>query len=138
MNDNTTDHDANGFDDERFRAGLQMRSQVVGAEHVAASGGTDPATASDLQRYVTEIGWGTIWRRGGLELKTRSFLTVAMLIALNRPHELRVHLRGAVNNGATEAELRELVLHAIPYCGFPAAIDAMRHVDELFAESEEG
>lgn len=124
-------------DAARFIRGYGMRSQVLGAEHVARSGGANRDEANDIQRLITQIGWGTVWPRGVLEIKTRSMITVAMLIALNRPHELRVHLRGAVNNGATEEELREAVLHSILYCGFPAAIDAMRHVDELFNDDAE-
>ncbi len=128
-----TGYDFTSDDEARFARGQALRSQVLGEEHVARSGASSLSDASTMQQLITQIGWGTIWPRGVLELKTRSMLTVAMLIALNRPHELRIHLRGAVNNGATEAELREAVVHAILYCGFPAAIDAMRHVDDLFA-----
>ncbi len=117
-----------------FDKGAALRSQVLGADHVARNGGTDIGAATELQRLMTEVGWGTIWPRGVLELKTRSLLTVAMLIALDRPHELTTHLRGALNNGASREEIRESVIHAIPYCGFPAAIDAMRTVDALFAD----
>ncbi len=117
-----------------FDKGATLRSQVLGADHVARNGGTDIADANQLHRLMTEIGWGTIWPRGVLELKTRSLITVAMLIALDRPHELKTHLRGALNNGASREEIRESVIHAIPYCGFPAAIDAMGVVDGLFAE----
>lgn len=117
-----------------FALGATVRSQVLGADHVARNGGTDLDAATPLQRLMTEIGWGTFWTRGVLELKERSFITVAMLIALNRPHELLTHLRGAVNNGASRDELRELVIHAVPYCGFPAAIDAFRVLDALFDE----
>jgi 4-carboxymuconolactone decarboxylase len=117
-----------------FAKGAALRSQVLGADHVARNGGTDIDAATQLQRLMTEVGWGTFWPRGVLELKTRSLVTVAMLIALGRPHELKIHLRGSLNNGASREEVRELVIHAIPYCGFPAAIDAMRVVDVLFAE----
>jgi 4-carboxymuconolactone decarboxylase len=117
-----------------FDRGAELRSQVLGLDHVARNGGTDILDANPLQRLMTEIGWGTIWRRGVLELKIRSLITVAMLIALDRPHELKIHLHGALNNGASREEVRETVIHAIAYCGFPAAIDAMRVVDGLFEE----
>ena len=117
-----------------FDAGAALRSQVLGADHVARNGGVDYSEATELQRLMTEVGWGTFWRRGVLELKTRSFITVGMLIALNRPRELRIHLKGALNNGASRDEIRESVIHAIPYCGFPAAIDAMHVVDDVFEE----
>jgi 4-carboxymuconolactone decarboxylase len=119
---------------ELFAKGAELRSRVLGAKHVARNGGTEIDAATSLQRLMTEIGWGTIWQRGELELKTRSLITVAMLIALNRPHELRTHLQGAVNNGASLGELRELVIHTILYCGFPAAIDGMAVLDELIAD----
>ncbi len=125
--------DLTAEDAAHFARGLAMRSQVLGAEHVARSGGTTFDESTTLQRLITAVGWGTVWTRGVLELKTRSMITVAMLVALNRPHELATHLRGARNNGATEEELRELVVHAIPYCGFPAAIDAMGVLDAVLA-----
>ncbi|MFI8595575.1 carboxymuconolactone decarboxylase family protein [Microbacterium sp. NPDC078428] len=121
-------------DDDAFARGVAMRTAVMGETHVVRSGGTDKDTATDLQRYVTEFGWGTIWQRGTLPLPVRSLLTVAMLIALGRPHELAGHLRGALNNGCTPEELRETVIHAIAYCGFPAAIDAMRILDGILAD----
>jgi 4-carboxymuconolactone decarboxylase len=117
-----------------FDKGVALRSQVLGARHVANNGGTDIEAATSLQRLMTEVGWGTIWPRGVLELKTRSLLTVAMLIALNRPHELRTHTKGALNNGSSPEELRESVIHAILYCGFPAAVDAMVIIDQVIAE----
>ncbi len=132
------DQDFEADDAARFERGLGMRAQVLGAEHVARSGGSSLEEANALQRLVTQLGWGTVWTRGVIDLKTRSIATVSMLIALNRPHELAIHLRGARNNGATEEELREVVIHAIPYCGFPAAIDAMRVVDAVIAESVVG
>ncbi len=129
-----TDPQDSFSDDARFERGAALRGKVLGAEHLARNGAAAPTDATAMQRLITEIGWGTIWPRGVLELKTRSMITVAMLIALNRPHELATHLRGAVNNGATETEIRELVIHSILYCGFPAAIDAMGVVDEVLAE----
>jgi 4-carboxymuconolactone decarboxylase len=125
-----------GSIDERaaFELGLNMRKAVLGAKHVERQGGINRDEASALQQYVTQFGWGTLWQRGVLPLKVRSMATVSMLIALNRPHELTVHLKGALRNGCTEEELREVILHSIAYCGFPAAIDAMRLVDSVLAE----
>lgn len=121
-------------DTEAFERGRAMRRHVLGDAHVARSGGSTRDEATDLQKYVTEFGWGTIWQRGVLPLPTRSLITVSMLIALNRPHEIAVHLSGALNNGCSEEEVRETIIHAIAYCGFPAAIDAMRVLDRVLAE----
>lgn len=124
-------------DHSLFDTGARLRSQVLGDEHVARNGGTDYDAATPLQRLMTEVGWGTFWTRGELELRERSIVTVSMLIALDRPHELRTHLSGALNNGVTVEQLRELVIHAVPYCGFPAAIDAMRVLDDLLADRDD-
>ncbi len=120
-----------------YERGRALRRAVMGDAHVSRSGGDERADASALQRYVTEFGWGTVWQRGVLPLPTRSLLTVVMLIALNRPHELAGHLSGALNNDCTEETLREAIIHAVPYCGFPAAIDAMRVFDRVLAERAE-
>jgi 4-carboxymuconolactone decarboxylase len=129
-------HPNNPEGESRFDVGARVRTQVLGAEHVARNGGTDREAATPLQQLMTEVGWGTFWTRGTLELRERSIVTVSMLIALNRPHELRTHLMGALNNGVTVDQARELIIHAVPYCGFPAAIDAMRVLDELLADQD--
>lgn len=118
---------------ERYAAGMAVRRAVLGAEYVdqALAGATD--FSAPLQELVTENAWGTVWTRDGLSRRDRSLMTVAMLIALNRPHELRIHLRGALNNGLAREELREIFLHAGVYCGMPAAVDAFRVAQELFA-----
>jgi 4-carboxymuconolactone decarboxylase len=85
---------------------------------------------------ITEIGWGAVWGRPGLERKTRSMLNLAMLSALNRPHEFEIHMRGAIRNGVTKAEVREILIQVISYCGFPAAIDSFRIAKRIFAEHE--
>ncbi|GAA2849269.1 carboxymuconolactone decarboxylase family protein [Pseudonocardia halophobica] len=120
---------------EAFTRGTELRRAVLGARHVERSivPGAEP---TDLQRLITEFGWGTVWARPGLARRERSIATVSMLIALNRPHELRIHLRGALNNGCTPAEIREVIVHAIPYCGFPAAIDANRVFEAVLADDE--
>ena len=93
------------------------------------------ASASDftrpIQEYLTAKAWGDVWQRPGLDLKTRSLITVAMLTALGKQHELKAHLRGALNNGATPAELQEVLLHAAVYCGVPTAVEAFRTAAEV-------
>jgi 4-carboxymuconolactone decarboxylase len=111
-----------------------MRSQVLGADYVNKSV-ADPADfAAPLQDLVTGHAWGTVWTRPGLSPELRSLATVSMLIALNRPNELKLHMRGALNNGVTPDELRELVMHGSVYCGFPAAMDSMRILKTLLEE----
>jgi len=117
-----------------FDAGLAVRSETLGNEHVQRSLNAAQAQGNGaLQQVVTEFAWGTVWTRPGLERKQRSLATVSMLIALNRPHELAVHLRGALANGLTPDELKELVLHSAVYCGFPASLDASRILTEVLA-----
>lgn len=124
------------FQTEQFQKGLAVRRAVVGDAYVDKSlNSADDLTAS-LQKLVTEYCWGEVWTRPGLERKTRSFLNLAMLIALNRPNELRLHLRGAINNGVTKDEIVEVVLQAAIYCGVPAALDAMKAVRELVETME--
>jgi 4-carboxymuconolactone decarboxylase len=119
-----------------FDKGLQLRKKVLGDAHVErslASAKGDPFT-EDLQQYVTAFAWGDIWARPGLSLRERSLMNLAMLTALNRPHELRTHVRGALNNGVTPEQIREVFLHTMVYCGFPAAIDSFRVAKEVLAE----
>ncbi|MGO4332865.1 carboxymuconolactone decarboxylase family protein [Cupriavidus sp. 2TAF22] len=115
-----------------FEAGRQVRSEVMGAQYVErAFDAAQQQGDTGLQQLVTEYAWGTVWTREGLDRKQRSLATVSMLIALNRPHELTGHLRGALANGVTARELRELVVHSSVYCGFPAALDAGRKLAEV-------
>ncbi len=124
---------------ERYEEGLKLRRQVLGDAHVdrslAAAEG-DPM-AEELQELVTEFGWGVFWTRPGLPLKTRSMLNLAMLTALNRPHEFEIHMRGAINNGVTRDEVKEILFQSAAYCGWPAAIDSFRIARRVFAETEE-
>ena len=120
--------------DAQFDAGLATRTQVMGEAFVTkAFAGANDFTMV-MQEYISRNAWGTVWQRDGLDLKTRSLITVAMLVALGKPHELRGHVRGALNNGATPEELRELFLHATVYCGFPSAIDGFRTACEVIDE----
>lgn len=120
---------------ELFEQGLQTRREVLGAEYVdAALAGADELTRP-LQEFVTQYAWGEIWNRPGLDRRTRSLLNLAMLTALNRPHELRLHLRGALRNGATQEEIREVLMQCSIYCGVPAAMDSFRVAREVFKET---
>ncbi|MDE2147642.1 MAG: 4-carboxymuconolactone decarboxylase [Burkholderiales bacterium] len=115
-----------------FDQGLQTRRAVLGAEYVdAALAGADDFSRP-LQELVTQYCWGDIWNRPGLDRRTRSLLNLAMLTALNRPHELKLHLRGALRNGVTKDEIREVFLQAAVYCGVPAAVDSFRSAREVF------
>jgi 4-carboxymuconolactone decarboxylase len=117
--------------DPATQAGLATRRKVLGNEYVqAALDKVTPFTAP-LQEVVTKHAWGNTWQRPGLDLKTRSIVTVSMLVGLGKMHELKIHVRGALNNGVTPAELQEIFLHASVYCGFPAALDAFRTASEV-------
>lgn len=122
------------MDDKTYDAGLAMRRAVLGEDYVdnAIAGADD--FSRPLQDLVTGVGWGAFWTRPGLDRKTRSLITIALLSMLNRHTELKNHLRGALNNGATREEIREVMIHMIPYCGFPAAIDGFRTALVLFDE----
>ena len=117
--------------DEQFERGLATRKQVMGEDFVArAFDGVTDFTAP-LQHHITRNAWGDVWQRPGLDLKTRSLVTVAMLTALGRQNELKGHVRGALNNGATVQEIQEVLLHATIYCGVPTAVEAFRSAAEV-------
>lgn len=119
------------IENKDFDTGLAMRKQVMGEDFVAnALGGATDFTLP-IQQYITRNAWGDVWQREGLDLKTRSLITVAMLTALGKQHELKGHVRGALNNGATVAEIQEVLLHASIYCGLPAAVEAFRSAAEV-------
>jgi len=120
-----------------YDQGIAMRSKTLGADYVSKAVANPNDFAAPLQDLVTSHAWGTVWTREGLEPKLRSLATVSMLMVLNRPNELKGHLRGAINNGLTPLELRELVIHASVYAGFPAAMDSMRQLKALLAELQE-
>ena len=119
---------------ELFDQGLNTRREVLGCEYVDASIKNATDFNIDMQELVTQYCWGDVWNRPGLERKTRSFLNLAMITALNRPHELKLHVRGAINNGLTKDEVKEVFLQAAIYCGVPAAIDSFRVASEVFKE----
>ncbi len=117
--------------DEQFDKGLAMRKQVMGADFVARAFGNATDFTAPIQQHITRNAWGDVWLRPGLDLKTRSLVTVAMLTALGRQNELKGHVRGALNNGATVQEIQEVLLHATVYCGVPAAVEAFRSAAEV-------
>ena len=121
-----------------YDKGLALRKQVMGEAFVAnaLAGATD--FTHPIQEHVTAKAWGDVWQRPGLDLKTRSLVTVAMLTALGKQHELKGHLRGALNNGATPAELQEVLLHAAIYCGVPTAVEAFRTAAEVVDAPRKG
>ena len=120
--------------DEQFEQGLRMRKQVMGDAFVDKAFANVDAFTAPLQEFVTRNAWGTTWCSDGLDLKTRSLLTLSMLTALGRATEIKGHVRGAINNGATLQEIQETLLHAAVYCGMPLAIDAFRSVHEVLKE----
>jgi 4-carboxymuconolactone decarboxylase len=122
------------FDTPQFKKGLEIRRAVVGDAYVEKSLASADDLTAPLQKLVTEYCWGDVWARPGLDLKTRSFLNLAWLIALNRPNELRLHMRGAINNGVTQSEIQEVILQAAIYCGVPASLDAMKAAKEVITE----
>jgi 4-carboxymuconolactone decarboxylase len=122
--------------DELWDKGLEIRREVVGADYVERSLAASDDFNMPLQEYITKYAWGDIWRRPGLDRRSRSILNIGMLTALNRPAELKLHLRGALRNGVTREEIRECLLQSAVYCGAPAALDAFRVAREMFAEME--
>jgi len=121
-------------DKEMFEKGLAIRRSVLGADFVDAQFATADDFNRPLQELVTQYCWGEVWGRPGLEKKTRSLLNLAMLSALNRPHEIRVHVKGALAKGVTKNEIMEVFLQVAIYCGVPAAVDSFRIAREVFKE----
>ena len=124
-------------DEERREQGLKIRRRVLGNAHVDRALGlqNDPLHA-DFQDLITRYAWGEIWTREGLPLHTRSLITVAMMVALNRTEELRLHMRAAANNGVTRDEIKEVLLQTAIYCGVPAANSAFHLAASVFAEED--
>jgi len=122
------------FNSDLFNKGLKNRKEVLGAEHVQKSLAAATDFTADMQKLVTEWCWGELWSRPGLDRRTRSIINLAMLAALNRPHEIRLHVRGALNNGLTQEEIKEVFLQVAIYCGVPAALDGMKVAAEVLTE----
>ena len=118
----------------KYETGLEVRREVLGAAHVDRSISAVTDFGRPIQQLVTEVCWGDIWTRPGLDRRTRSLLNLAMLTALNRMHEMGVHVQGAIRNGCTEEEIQEVLLQAAVYCGAPAALEAFRVAERVLKE----
>lgn len=119
---------------DRYKTGLAVRREVLGHEHVDASLARATRFSRPVQDLVTEYCWGAVWGRPGIERKMRSLINIAMLTALNRDHELAVHVRGAITNGASVQEIQEVLLQAAVYAGFPAALESFRIAERVLGE----
>jgi 4-carboxymuconolactone decarboxylase len=120
---------------ERYEQGLAVRREVLGDHHVDRALARETEFTRDFQDLITRYAWGEIWTRPGLPRHTRSLLTLAMLVALNRPDEFRLHLRAAVANGVTRDEIKEVLLQTAIYCGVPAANSAFHLAEQEWAAS---
>jgi 4-carboxymuconolactone decarboxylase len=121
---------------ELFEKGLAIRKSVLGAEYVEKSIAAADDFNRPMQELTTEYCWGWCWGREGLDKKTRSIINLAMISALNRPNELKMHVKGAIRNGLSKEEIREVLLQVAIYCGIPAGVDSFRVAKEAFAELE--
>lgn len=119
---------------KRFEEGLVVRRAVLGDDHVDRSLAAADELTYPLQELITEMAWGTVWSRPGLPRKIRSLVNIGMLTALNREHEFALHVRAALRNGCTRAEIAEVLMQAAIYCGVPAALDSTRIAKRVFAE----
>ena len=119
---------------ERYDRGMAVRRAVLGDAHVDRTLAKRNEFNTDFQELITRYAWGEIWSRPELSRHTRSLLTIAMMVALNRPDEFRLHLRGAFNNGVTQDEIKEVLLHCAIYAGVPAANSAYHMAEEVFAQ----
>lgn len=120
---------------KRHKKGMQVRRAVLGDAHVDLAEARTNSFNEDFQDLLTRYAWGEIWTRPGLPRKTRSLITIAMLVALNRGEELRLHLRAAANNGVSRKEIQEVLLQSAVYCGLPAANSAFKAAEEVFAKT---
>jgi 4-carboxymuconolactone decarboxylase len=121
-------------DQSRLEHGNRVRREVLGDAHVDRSMTQATDFTRVLQEYVTASCWGDVWSRPGLDRRTRSLVNLAMLTALNRPHEFSVHVRGALRNGCTQAEIQEVLLQTAPYCGAPAALESFRLAEQVIEQ----
>ncbi|EEH68452.1 MULTISPECIES: 4-carboxymuconolactone decarboxylase [Acinetobacter] len=121
-------------DEQRYQQGLKVRTEVLGEKHVGRSLENLNDFNQDFQNFISRFAWGEVWSRDGLPRHTRSLVTIAILLALGREDELRMHLRACFNNGVTKDELKELILHSSLYAGLPAANAAMHLAEDVFKE----
>ena len=119
---------------ETYEKGLKLRKQVLGAEYVERSLAAADDFSRPMQELSTEYCWGYVWGRPGLALRDRSLINLGMISALNRPHELKLHVKAALTNGLSREEIREVLMQVAVYCGVPAGIDSVRIAREAFAE----
>ncbi|QGH63693.1 4-carboxymuconolactone decarboxylase [Serratia proteamaculans] len=123
-------------DEQRYQQGIEVRRAVLGDAHVDRTLSQLTPLNEEFQDFISRYAWGEIWTRPGLARHTRSLITIAMLIALNREAELRMHLKAAVNNGVTREEIKEVLMQSALYCGLPAANSAFHLAAEVFAEQD--
>jgi 4-carboxymuconolactone decarboxylase len=123
-------------DAQRREQGMRIRRAVLGDQHVDCANAAITDFTQDFQDFITRTAWGDVWSRPGLPRSTRSLLTVAMLVALNRGDELRMHIRAALNNGVSRDDIKETLLHCAIYCGLPAANSAVQIAAEVLAEAK--
>ena len=122
--------------DELFAKGVAIRDEMLGPEHGSAKLAQLTDFTRDFEDLVTRYCFASVWGREELPRDIRSMLTIAMLVAMGRSHEIRVHVMGAVNNGVTRDQIREIMIHAVPYCGIPAALDGLRNAGQVLDELE--
>lgn len=122
------------MDQDRYELGMKIRREVVGDTYVDNAMKNVTEFNRTFQELVTEYCWGEVWGRTELSRKTRSMINLAMLTALNRPHELKTHIRGALRNGVTKEEIKEVFLQAMIYCGVPAAVESFRLAQEVMEQ----
>lgn len=122
------------MDREMFEKGLAIRRAVLGAEYVDKAIASADDFNRPMQELTTQYCWGEVWGRPGLDRRTRSMINLAMISALNRPHELKIHVKGAIANGLTKDDIREVLLQVAIYCGVPAGVDGFRTAQEAFKE----
>ena len=124
-------------EDSLFERGLKVRKEVLGEDYVNKSiAGADEFTRT-MAEWSTEFCWGALWTRPGVDRRTRSIVNLAMISVLNRPHELKLHVKAALNNGVTREQIREVLLQVAVYCGVPAGVDSVRIAREAFAEIDQ-
>lgn len=122
---------------DKYDKGLKVRVEVVGEEYVESAIKNATDFNRPMQELITEYCWGEVWARPELPRKTRSMINLAMLTALNRPNELKLHIEGSLRNGVTQEEIREIFLQSIIYCGVPAGVESFKIAQEIFNEMEE-
>ena len=122
------------MDRETFEKGMSIRRAVLGADYVDKAIASADDFSRPMQELTTQYCWGEIWGRPGLDRRTRSIINLAMISALNRPHELKIHVKGALNNGLTKDDIREVLLQVAIYCGVPAGVDSFRAAQEVFRD----